>query len=339
MAKDRKVKQKSKQFTTRETILLITLVIAGVLYAYFTYFYEPTMNEIAQLKTENSTLKTEYTTRQSLIEQKSSLENDLGNINQEVNVYKNQYFKTTDQEDFINILDLDLMSDEELDIMSLSFSEAQPSVEFISEEAGSVQLESRTVDFPFQGSYESLMKLIYRIEQYENIIRINNLDIGYVDVTTDSSNKAEREKILYQGNMGIEFFIIPQDDHNLSNKELPEYSTAKNFMGGLFNYEDGALKTPPFLVEVDVVDEIEEIIIPDNQNETTPGNGANENPKDEKNEEEYGTYLVKSGDTIFSISIEIYNSEKYIDEIMELNKISDPRKLRSGRTILLPKKK
>jgi len=352
MARDKKPKQKSKQFTTRETVLLIALVIAGTLYAYFTYFYVPTTNEIAQLETENNTLETEYKARQSLIWQKSSLENDLGSISQAVYVYKNQYFKTTNQEHFIKILELDLLSDEKMDIASLSFSEAQPSIEFISGEAGSVQLESSTVFFPFKGSYESLIELIYRIEGFENIIRINSLDISYVDLTTDPDEAVDPNEILYQGNIGIEFFTIPQPYEYVWNDALPEYINAQNFVEGLFNYDDGVLGLPPFMVEVEVVEEIEEIIIPENENdedsevkpeepeedETSPGNAEDNNPIDDKDDQEYATYLVKSGDTVFGISVKIYKSANYVDEIMELNNLSDPRALRSGSTILLPNK-
>jgi len=200
------------------------------------------------------------------------------------------------------------------------------------------------VFFPFQGSYESLIELIYRIEGFEHIIRINSLDISYVDLTTDPDEDVDTDEILYQGNIGIEFFTIPQPYEYVWKEELPEYINAQNFVEGLFNYDDGALGLPPFMVEVEVDEEIEEIIIPENVNdedseEDESNNPEDENPIDDNNEQEYATYLVKYGDTVFSISIDMYNSANYVDEIMELNNLSDSRNLRSGSTILLPRKK
>ncbi len=76
----------------------------------------------------------------------------------------------------------------------------------------------------------------------------------------------------------------------------------------------------------------DDILNPD-PDETVNGNSGNENPG---NGLEYTTYVVKPGDTIFDIAMTYFGSPSYVEEIMALNKITNPRKLRSGSTILLP---
>ncbi len=150
--------------------------------------------------------------------------------------------------------------------------------------------------------------------------------------------------------MDIEFFIIPQDYEYVWSNKLPEYSMAESYVDGLFNYDDGYLGIPPFMVKE------EPVIVPNNpftpqypsggdfnQGTLTPDSGDTTNPDQDEttngnpgNGLEYATYIVKPGDTIFDISMVYYDSPNYVDEIMALNNISNPRKLRSGSTILLP---
>lgn len=324
--------------------------MAVAVYGYFTYFYEPVTSAIAQLQTDNNTLETEYAARQALIQRKPDLVDEFNEVNRAVYVYKNQYFKTSDQEHFIKTLELDLLNDNELDITNLSFTETQPSIEFISEEESSVEFKSSTVSFPFKGSYKRLIELINRIEKYENIIRINNFNISYVDLTTDLSSNTDEDEILYQGNMDIEFFIIPQDYEYVWSNKLPEYSMAESYVDGLFNYDDGYLGIPPFMVKEKPVVEPNNPFTPQypsggdsNQGTLRPDNGEIIYPDPDEttngnqgNGLEYATYIVKPGDTIFDISMIYYDSPNYVQEIMALNNISNPRKLRSGSTILLP---
>lgn len=354
MAKNKTSNPKAKQFTPREIVLLMALVMALVLYAYFTYFYEPVTNAIAQLEIDNNTLEAEYVSRQALILRKSDLIDELYEVNQALDVYKIQYFKTLDQEHFIKILEEDILNDRELDTMNLSFMETQPSIEFIGEEESIVEFKSSTVSVLFKGSYESLIEVINRIEDFENIIRINNFNISYVDPESDSVDSNSGDEYLYEGIIDIEFFIIPQDyEYIWSNK--PDYSMAESFVDGLFNYDDGFLGIPPFMVKKDPVIDPNIPLTPEypgggdsNQGSLTPGNGDTINPDPDEtvngnsgnenpgNGLDYTTYKVKPGDTIYGISIAYFGSPSYVEEIMALNKITNPRKLRSGSTILLP---
>lgn len=55
-----------------------------------------------------------------------------------------------------------------------------------------------------------------------------------------------------------------------------------------------------------------------------------------QNEVDYETYIIKKGDTLLGISLKKYGSVRYVDEICELNNISDPDNIQKGQKILLP---
>jgi len=344
MASDKKTKAKSKQYTTREIIMLIALAMVALIYLYSNYFLFPTMNKIDQLKADTDLLRTEYSERKALIAKEKNLQDDLVLYNQEIMSMKSNYFKTSNQEHFIKVLELDLIDDRELDVSSLSFDAPKPASEFISEEGESVLLESSLTSFPFSGPYESIMNLLYRLESYPNLIRVNFLDMTYQDLTKSDENLKDP---IYQGNIGIEFFTIPQEYESPWNTQLPDYDNAIAFNSGLFNYDDGKLGIPPFLEE-----KVTEVIVGEGDNSTpvveeTPSNTGNEvdppvdtgeenNPVENPGEQNSSTYLVKPGDTIFSISMRFYGSADQVEGIMVLNEITDPITLRSGSIIKLP---
>ena len=55
-----------------------------------------------------------------------------------------------------------------------------------------------------------------------------------------------------------------------------------------------------------------------------------------QSEKVQNTYMVRSGDTLIGISMSLYGSDAYVDEICELNNISDPDNVQIGQKILLP---
>lgn len=344
MASDKKTKGKGKQYTTREIIMLVTLAMVALLYFYSNYFLFPTMNKITQLKADTDLLRTEYSERKALIAKEENMQNDLVLYNQKITSIKSNYFKTSNQEHFIKVLELELIDDRELEVSSLSFDAPKPAIEFVSEEDKSILLESSITSFPFSGPYESIMNLLYRLESYPNLIRVNFLDMTYLDLTKSDENLKDP---IYQGNIGIEFFTIPQEYESPWNTQLPDYDNAIAFNGGLFNYNDGKLGIPPFLEE-----KVTEVIVGEGDNSTpvveeTPSNTGNEvpspvvtdedkDPIENPDEVKTSTYNVKPGDTIFSISMRFYGSADQVEGIMALNKITDPITLRSGSIIQLP---
>ena len=372
MARDKRIKTTSKQFTTREIFLIILLVFAALIYVYANFILMPMLDEIAVLSTETDSLNAEYTSRLAVISQKSDLEVKLEENKEITNNYKSKYFSTTNQEHFIKVLELQLI-EEDLEVLSLTFNEAQNNAEFITEEGQASILSSSIISFPFSGTYEKLMELIRRVEQYDQLIRINSLDLTYDEMpektfATSSQwfQSGYHEKPMYQGNITLEFFTIEQEYESPYYSSLPDYERAYEFNDSLFLFDDGGLGVPPFFVEKEDESTGSGSIVSggsDNTNTNSgsgsssntgntgngsttgssnngsnnSGTGSNTNSGNNPSEDtDPATYTVKPGDTLFSISMQFYQSADPVEDIMKLNNITDPSTLQSGMVLKLP---
>ncbi|WP_312458740.1 LysM peptidoglycan-binding domain-containing protein [Proteiniclasticum sp.] len=372
MARDKRIKTTSKQFTTREIFLIILLVFAALIYVYANFILMPMLDEIAVLSTETDSLNAEYASRLAVISQKSDLEVKLEENKEITNNYKSKYFSTTNQEHFIKVLELQLI-EEDLEVLSLTFNEAQNNAEFITEEGQASILSSSIISFPFSGTYEKLMELIRRVEQYDQLIRINSLDITYDDMPEKAFSTSSQwfqsgyhEKPMYQGNITLEFFTIDQEYESPYYSTLPDYERAYEFNDSLFLFDDGGLGVPPFFVEKEDESTGGGSIVSggsDNTN-TNSGSGSSSNTgntgngstngssnngsnnsgtgsntntgNDPEEDADPATYTVKPGDTLFSISMQFYQSGDPVEDIMKLNNITDPNTLQSGMVLKLP---
>lgn len=363
MARDKGIKNSKNQFTSREIFLLILLGFAALIYAFANFILLPTLDEIAVLKTETATMNAELSTQLGVIAQKSALEERLQENLESTDVFKSKYFKTTNQEHFIKVLELQLLEDK-LEVMSLSFNDAQNTAEFMTEEGQPSLLSSSIITFPFSGNYEDLMDLIRRVEQYDQMIRINALDITYQEMparafSTSSSwfQSGYHENPIYQGNISLEFFTIAQEYESPYYSTLPDYHRAIEFNDSLFLYDDGGLGVPPFFVEKETEQPGSGTIVSGGDeaggtggttgntgtdgNTGTGGNGggtAGDNDDDETpvTDSDPATYIVMPGDTVFSISMKFYESQDPVEDIMALNNITDPNILQSGTILKLP---
>ena len=372
MAKDKRINTTSKQFTTREIFLIILLVFAALIYVYANYILMPMLDEIAVLSTETDSLNAEYTSRLAVISQKSDLEVKLEENKEITNNYKSKYFSTTNQEHFIKVLELQLI-EEDLEVLSLTFNEAQNNAEFITEEGQASILSSSIISFPFSGTYEKLMELIRRVEQYDQLIRINSLDLTYDEMPEKTFSTSSQwfqsgyhEKPMYQGNITLEFFTIEQEYESPYYSSLPDYERAYEFNDSLFLFDDGGLGVPPFFVEKEEESTGNGSIVSGSSDNTgtnsggasssntdnsgngsttgtsnngsdNSGTGSNSNTGNTPAEDaDPATYTVKPGDTLFSISMQFYQSGDPVEDIMKLNNITDPNTLQSGMVLKLP---
>ena len=372
MARDKRIKNTTKQFTNREIFLIILLVFAALIYVYANFVLMPMLDEIAVLRTETDSLNAEYASRVSVISQKNNLEAKLVENKEITDNFKSKYFSTTNQEHFIKVLELQLI-EEELEVLSLTFNEAQTNAEFITEEGQASILASSIISFPFSGTYEKLMELIRRVEQYDQLIRINSLDITYDDMPERAFSTSSQwfqsgyhEKPMYQGNITLEFFTIDQEYESPYYSTLPDYGRAYEFNDSLFLFDDGGLGVPPFFVEKEDESTGSGSIVSggsDNTNTNSgsgsssntgntgngsttgssnngsnnSGTGSNTNSGNNPSEDtDPATYTVKPGDTLFSISMQFYQSSDPVEDIMKLNNITDPSTLQSGMVLKLP---
>lgn len=372
MARDKRIKTTSKQFTTREIFLIILLVFAALIYVYANFILMPMLDEIAVLSTETDSLNAEYASRLAVISQKSDLEVKLEENKEITNNYKSKYFSTTNQEHFIKVLELQLI-EEDLEVLSLTFNEAQNNAEFITEEGQASILSSSIISFPFSGTYEKLMELIRRVEQYDQLIRINSLDLTYDEMPEKTFSTSSQwfqsgyhEKPMYQGNITLEFFTIEQEYESPYYSSLPDYERAYEFNDSLFLFDDGGLGVPPFFVEKEEESTGNGSIVSGGSDNTgtNSGSGSSSNTDNSGNGSTTGTsdngsdnsgtgsnsntgntpaedadpatYTVKPGDTLFSISMQFYQSGDPVEDIMKLNNITDPNTLQSGMVLKLP---
>ena len=372
MARDKRIKTTSKQFTTREIFLIILLVFAALIYVYANFILMPMLDEIAVLSTETDSLNAEYASRLAVISQKSDLEVKLEENKEITNNYKSKYFSTTNQEHFIKVLELQLI-EEDLEVLSLTFNEAQNNAEFITEEGQASILSSSIISFPFSGTYEKLMELIRRVEQYDQLIRINSLDLTYDEMPEKTFSTSSQwfqsgyhEKPIYQGNITLEFFTIEQEYESPYYSSLPDYERAYEFNDSLFLFDDGGLGVPPFFVEKEEESTGNGSIVSGGSDNTgtNSGSGSSSNTDNSGNGSTTGTsnngsdnsgtgsnsntgntpaedadpatYTVKPGDTLFSISMQFYQSGDPVEDIMKLNNITDPNTLQSGMVLKLP---
>lgn len=372
MARDKRMKTTSKQFTTREIFLIILLVFAALIYVYANFILMPMLDEIAVLSTETDSLNAEYASRLAVISQKSDLEVKLEENKEITNNYKSKYFSTTNQEHFIKVLELQLI-EEDLEVLSLTFNEAQNNAEFITEEGQASILSSSIISFPFSGTYEKLMELIRRVEQYDQLIRINSLDLTYDEMPEKTFSTSSQwfqsgyhEKPMYQGNITLEFFTIDQEYESPYYSTLPDYERASEFNESLFLFDDGGLGVPPFFVEKEEESTGSGSIVSGGSDNTSSnsGSGSSSNTDNSGNGSTTGTsnngsdnsgtgsnsntgntpaedadpatYTVKPGDTLFSISMQFYQSGDPVEDIMKLNNITDPNTLQSGMVLKLP---
>jgi len=217
------------------------------------------------------------------------------------------------------------------------------------------------------------MELIRRVEQYDQLIRINSLDLTYDEMpektfATSSQwfQSGYHEKPMYQGNITLEFFTIEQEYESPYYSSLPDYERAYEFNDSLFLFDDGGLGVPPFFVEKEEESTGNGSIVSGGSDNTgtNSGSGSSSNTDNSGNGSTTGTsnngsdnsgtgsnsntgntpaedadpatYTVKPGDTLFSISMQFYQSGDPVEDIMKLNNITDPNTLQSGMVLKLP---
>ncbi len=329
--------KKAGRLSTREKVLIAILLIGAVVFVYLYFFLFPLRDDIAMRELDKDIVEMEYNEKTDLVARKDEIEAEHEALEEALAEEHMTYFPTSNQEHYIKIFELEIIADNDLDIRALTFQE--PSEVNVMEEMVT-ELYATRVLLPYEGSYEGLRELIRRLETSEERIRINNLSI-----TEDE----ETEEVF--GNMSIDFFSIPRDYEYPWNGELPDYGGASAYDRSLFYFS--AQDLPPEENDVDEPDEEE----PENGNGDN-GNEATDDPEEDDDEDEgsdddeegdpgadlpdfddadYITYRVEQGDTLNQISLDNYGTTAYVGEIMELNNITNPRRLLWGTTIRLPR--
>ncbi len=221
---------------------MFVLAIVAISFLYLYFFLLPTMDRIDELEIERDALQTEYNLQLDLIARIDEFSSDLESLEGGLEEFYVQYFPTTNQEHFIKILEENLIADNDLEVPALTFNEAQEMNFLDSDEESLIELLNSRVFLPYFGSYEGVIELVSRLENFGQVIRINNLSI------TQDEDADE-----YFGNISIDFFSIPQDFDYPWNGELPDYTMAPVYDRSLFYFS--AEDLPPDENDIDEEDE------------------------------------------------------------------------------------
>ena len=325
---------RGRQLTNREKVLLALLLIFAVGFAYIYFFLLPTMDEIELRKVDLEIVETEYNQKRELVDREEEITRDYEALQEEIAVFQEEFFPTTNQEHFIKVLELEFLADNDLNVPALTFQRPEMMSFGDGEEEMQSEVYHSRIALPYEGSYEALRELISRLESNEEKVRINSLSITL-----------DEEDDIYFGNMLIEFYSIPQEDYIYPwEADLPNFAQASAYDRSLFYFS--AVGEEPEEIDTEDPDEEE----PDN-GDGDNGNEESDDPEEDDDDEtadddededpvdpgDYMTYRVEPGDTLNQISLDYYGTTAYVGEIMELNNITNPRRLLWGTTIRLPR--
>jgi len=327
-------KQAGKKLTKRETILLVLLLIVAVGFVYIYFFLLPMLVETELREADLTVVEAEYNQKRELVDRREEIAEEHEALQAEIGEYQEGFFPTTNQEHFIKVLELEFLADNDLNVPAMTYQ--RPTLMSFGDGDQEIQSEiyHTRIALPYEGSYEGLRELISRLESNEERVRINNLSITI-----------DEEEDIYFGNMLLELYSIPQDDYIYPwEADLPNYTGASAYDRSLFYFSEVGEEPE----ENDVEDPDEEE--PDN-GEGDNGNEESDDPEEDDDDEtadddededpvdpgDYMTYRVQPGDTLNQISLDYYGTTAYVGEIMELNNITNPRRLLWGTTIRLPR--
>ena len=329
--------KKVGRLNTREKVLIALLLIGAAVFAYLYFFLFPLMDEISTRELERDTLQAEYNEKSELVARRDEISEEHEMLAVAIEEQQQAFFPTANQEHYIKVLELEIIADNDLNIPALTFQEAS---ELTIRDEMTTEVYTTRVMLPYEGSYEGLRELIRRLESSEERIRINVLNI-----TEDE----ETQEVF--GNMSIDFYSIPREYDYPWSAEVLDYSAASAYDRSLF-YVSGQ-DLPADENDVEDADDGE----PEDGNGDN-GNEAADDPEDDDDEDEgsdddeegdpagdtpdfdgidFETYRVVPGDTLNQISLDYYGTTAYVSDIMELNNITNPRRLLWGTTIRLPR--
>lgn len=151
-----------------------------------------------------------------------------------------------------------------------------------------------------------------------------------------SNNGMEVEKIT--GNTQEEEKETPQKVNPTGQGELTDNDTGKQELGDNSQKEKEASSDAETEEGTsDNKQKKEEKEEKDRQSQESKTDKKNETEQDKETAAKgKGSYVVKKGDTLASISMTFYQTMNYVEKIQELNEIDDSDKIYEGQTLLLP---
>lgn len=297
-----KKKINRREFTNNERTLITILAIVILFWLSFKYIIDPQILNISTLESKIDTYRLNIEENNRILKNKEVILDERSELFIEKQNIEKDFFKSLNQPQIIYVLnELLLKSDIEMD--SISFS--KPFMETLNTQ----EIQKMDIIMPFKGSFSSLNETIKSLEAETKKIVINNIDI----------QKGEETEIVGNINLGVyslSGIVEGKDD------ELPIEITDENKMN-------------PFIPYKGYVDlsKIKENI---SQEPLDEQDVSQSQELEDKNQ--YDTYRAIKGDNISYISMRKYGTEKYVDEILNLNGMLRSSILPIGKELKLKKK-
>lgn len=180
---------------------------------------------------------------------------------------------------------------------------------------------------------ETLNTISNNLEEGEKTVSNNGIEVEKVSGNTQENKEEPPEK------------EIPNSQGELTQENRKDNETGEDSGSNPPPDSQEDTKDPKSLTEPESKDESGADNEADNgdeeENEQKQDNqDSRDNKENEKDKEVSaegrGSYIVKKGDTLASISLTFYQSLSYVEKIQELNGIDDSDRILEGQTLLLP---
>lgn len=294
---------KLREFTNNERVLITILAIVILFWLSFKYIIDPQILEITNLESKIGIYRNKIENNNKVLKNKKDIFDERIELFIEKQNIEKDFFKSLSQPQIIYVLnELLLKSDIETD--SISFS--KPFMETL----GKQEIKKMDISIPFKGSLSSLNEIIKDLEAEPKKIVINNIDI----------QKGEETEVSGNINLGVYSLTGIVDN---KEDEFSVETTNNNTLNPFIPYKGYVKpnKEKPDSLE-DVSDEV------DNEK-------VEEKPVEDSI---YDTYKAIKGDNISYISMIKYGTEKYVDEILNLNDMGRDSILQIGKQLKLKKR-
>lgn len=323
------LKYNFRPLTKREKYLLSILIIITTLWIVFKYFFKPQIEKIYILEEQIMEYNLEISKNNKILREKDNIKTDKKFLQDELEQIVSNYFPNIDQSQIIYFLN-DVLVDQDINTLDLIFS--KPAIENIK----GINIEYVNLNIPFKGTFDGVCNIIKSIESTpwkiiideiqlyknntDNLDGSINLKIYEMGKLTDIHKNivSFETKDLKEGNP-----FIPYDGYNIIANSYTEFS--KNGI----DIEEGS-------ISIDTLDSIE-LNKEQDWDKTLK-------PKDKSSgyctatHKEMIYYKVKPGDTIIGLSRYFYGTEKYMNEILEINNINADDILQVGEILLIKKR-
>ncbi|MDF2546487.1 MAG: hypothetical protein K0R93_1385 [Anaerosolibacter sp.] len=159
------------KLTRRERVLVSVLGAVLFLWVYYQFLITPQLVELDSLKQQREQYKAEMTKVENAAATEKKLDENITAMNEKIKLITNNFFTTTEQEEFILLFN-EMLQDPNLNVSVISFTP------FTIEKLGETELESMNATLSYEGDYPSLMNLLRSMWKFQKKIIVKNINMA-----------------------------------------------------------------------------------------------------------------------------------------------------------------